>query len=360
MKRSFLYLAGLTIVSLLLLWIFSSGNGTSKNSIISNSLMPEISKQINDVDRVEIISAGNHTVATMVRIGGHWQLEQMGGYQADWSRLQTLLASLAQATIVEPKTDKAEYYARLGVEDITGEDAGGVLVRLGIGDQTRAVLVGHEAQGRPGQYVRLQNSPASALVDRKLDVSTELMDWADSRIVDIGASEVAEVEIIHPGGERLLITRVSADQTDFDVVGLPGDREITNSWAVNSMGSALSMLDMETVRPVQSADWSDAVKMRLLTFSGMEIIAGLMVDEDQFLMRLDATHPASVIIKNRAGESVPADELTDIEKQAMQDVSKAVDEINRKVAGWAYGISEQEYNVMINKLENLLKPLESQ
>jgi hypothetical protein len=358
MKRSFFYLAGLTLLSLLVLWVFTANRGSSEKPFVSGLFLPEINKQINDVNRVELVSAGNHTVATMVRTGGHWQLEQMGGYRADWSRLQTLLAALAQANVIEPKTDKPEYYARLGVEDITAGDAGGVLVKLDIGDQTRAILIGHEAQGRPGQYVRLQHSPASALIDRRLDVSTELLDWADSRIVDINASEVAEVEIIHPGGESLLVTRISADQTDFDLLGLPQDREITNSWAVNSLGSVLSVLDMESVRPEDSVDWGDVVKMRLLTFSGMEIIAGVVVDRDHFLLRLRASFPAAEIVNRQAGEGISTGEQTDIEKQAMDDVLKVVDDINEKVAGWAYGISEQKYDDMIKQLENLLKPLE--
>ena len=295
----------------------------------------------------------------MVRAGGHWQLQQMGGYRADWSRLQTLLAALAQASILEPKTDKPEYYARLGVEDITAADAGGVLVRLGIGDQTKAILIGHQAQGRPGQYVRLQDSPASALVDRRLDVSTELLDWVDSRIVDINASEVAEVEIIHPRGESLLVTRISADETDFDLVGLPQDREIKSSWAVNSMGSVLSMLEMESVRPDDSVDWSDAVKMRLLTFSGMEIIADMVNVGEEYLLRLHAAYPAANIVTKQASDPKNAQDQLDIERQAVDDVLNAVEDINQKVATWAYVISEQKYDVMVNKLENLLNPLES-
>jgi len=360
MKRSFLYLIVLTALALLLLWMLTAKNDPAKNSVSSTLLLPDISRQINNVSRVEIVSAGNNTIATMVKIENRWQLEQMRGYHADWSRLQTLLAALAQASVLEPKTDNPEYYARLGVENITAEDAGGVLVRLSTGDRTTGVLIGHQAQGRPGQYVRLQHSVASALVDRRLDVSTRLLDWADSGIVDISASEVAEVEIIHPRGKSLLVTRISADQTDFDLVGLPQDREIKNSWAVNSIGSVLSMLNFESVHPAGNFDWSDAVKMRLLMFSGMEIMADMMDAGGEYLLRLHADYPAANIVDTQLEGDGITDEQRSIELQAVDDVMKSAEDINQKVVGWVYGISKQKFDVMVNKQENLLKPLEPQ
>jgi hypothetical protein len=359
MKRNFIYLAVLTLAALLVAFVFTPGDGPSEQTSSDNLLMPEIAAQINDVNRVEIVSAGNLTVATMLRSGDNWQLEQMGGYHADWPKLQTLLAALAQARVVETKTDKAEYYSRLGVEDVEAEDASSVLVKLAVGDQITGILIGHRAQGRQGQYVRLQNATASALVDREIDVPGGQLDWADSRIVDIGASEIAEVEVIHPGGERILVTKISADQTDFDLVGLPTDREIKSSWAVNSLGSVFSLLDMETVRPAGDFDWSAAVKMRLLTFSGTEIMAEMVEAGDEYLLRLNASHPAADVIENPAeGQEIPA-EQQDIEKRALDDVTQTVESINQKVEGWVYGIAKHKYEALVKKPEDLLKPLES-
>ncbi len=360
MKRNFLYLAVLTLLSVLVLWLYASGKGTADKVAVNAFLLPEITKQINDVDQVEIISAGNNTVATLVKTGTGWQFEQMGGYRANWSRLQALLAALAQAKVVEPKTDKVEYYALLGVEDIDSDDAGGVLVRISTGDQTTGILIGHRAKGGSGQYVRLQNAAASALVDRKLDVSTVQLDWAEAGILDINASEVAQVEIIHPQAERVFVARISADQTDFDLVGLPLGREFRSSWAVNSLASVFSMLNMETVRPADSIDWSDAVKMRLLMFSGVEIMADMVEADDMYLLRLAASHPAANVVDQQAGDSSDSAEQQEIEKQAMDDVAKTVEDINQKASGWAYGISEQKYDAMVVMPEDLLKPEESQ
>ena len=248
MKRGFLYLAGLTLVAIVIVFLLAPKNGSIENPSRDTLLLPAIAEQINAVDRVEILKAGETVVATLVKKDAVWQVEQMGGYHADWSKLQPLLAALAKARVIEAKTDKPEYYARLGVEDISADDADSVLVRIRSGDQMTGILIGHEAQGRQGQYVRLQDTAGSALVDRVFEVPRETIAWTDSEIIDVNSAEVAEVEIIHPDAERILVMRISADQTDFDLAGLPQDRELRSSWAVNSLGSVFSMLNMETVQ----------------------------------------------------------------------------------------------------------------
>jgi len=354
MKQSFLVLAGLTVAALVVVFLLAKGDGSLEKPSPDTLLLPTVAEQINAVDRVEVVTAGEAVVATLVKTGEGWQVEQMGGYHADWSKLQALLVTLAKARVIEAKTDKPEYYARLGVEDVTADDAGSVLVNVSIDDQVTGILIGHPAKGRQGQYVRLQNAPDSALVDRVFEVPRETVDWTDSSIIDINSSEVAEVEIIHPDAERVLVMRISADQTDFDLAPPPQDREIRSSWAVNSLGSVFAMLNMETVQPADNVDWTGAVKLRLLMFSGVEILADLVEQDDQYLLRLHASHPAASVTQ---GVSDSSDAQQAIEKQALTDIANKVDEINRKVDGWAYGISKQKYDAMIKKPEDLLKPL---
>ena len=359
MKRSFGYLVVLTLLAISAVMVFAPKDRSSGTSVDDALLLADISTQINDVNRVEIVSAGQKTVATLSRSGDNWTHEQMGGYSADWSKLQALLAALAQARVIETKTDKPEYYTRLGVEDVASESAGSVQVNLGFGDQTRSVLIGQRAQGRQGQFVRLQDSQSAALVDRVFEVPTDPLEWADTRIIDINSSEVAQVEIIHPQGERVFVIRISADQTDFDLVGLPQDREIKSSWAVNSLGSVLSLLTLESVHADSDLDWSDAVKMRVLLFSGVEIMADVLQTGETYMLRLHASNPRAKVVKADAESTDASVEQQDIDRRAAEDVAKAVDDINRRTEGWVYGISKQKYDAMVKKPEDLLKPVES-
>jgi|GEM_PF-880736 len=373
MKRNFILLAAVTALAFVAVITMSPEYQVSKTPQ-KQLLLPEMAKKINDVDKVEIITAGNHAVATMAKAGDEWQLRQMDNYAANWPQLKTLLAGLATAKVIENKTDKPRYYARLGVEDVTGKDAKSVMVRLTAGDLRRDVIVGHKAKGEGGQYLRVGGQAASVLVDKQLNVPAETLAWANKRIIDIDAAEVAEVEIIHPGGDRILVSKVSADDTDFELAGSPAGREIRSKWAVNSLASVLSLLDLESVRPASSVDWKNSVKLRVLLFSGLEILADVTESGGLYLVKLQATHPQlAVAEKQKAGPSgtdrekkeepdktgggTPKGQGKEDEKaaRAAEAVQERVDEINQRVQGWAYAISKYKYDAMVKKKEDLLK-----
>jgi hypothetical protein len=358
MKRSFFYLAIVTAAALLVLLVFSPMGEAPENYTADALLLPEFAAQINAVNRVEIISAGANPVATLLKTPDGWQSEQMDGYSANWPKLQTLLAALATSHVVEIKTDKPQYYARLGVEDIEHPDAGGVLVKLGIDDRSTGILVGNQAQNRTGQYVRIQDAKASAMVDQKIDVSMSPLDWLDTSIIDINPSEVAEVELIHADKQTIFITRISADQTDFDLVGMALEREIKSSWAVNSLASIFSMLDMESVRREVEVDWSTATKIRLLTFSGIEIIADTIEFEGEYLFRLQASQPSMADFRQSSATETNTGDSA-IEEQAASEIEQKVNDINQKTSGWLYIIPQQKHAAMSKKPEDLLKPVES-
>lgn len=368
MNRNFLYLALATLAVLLAVFFLAQQKDNVDDNKADFALfMPELANNINDVERVNVMTAGNVTLATLNRKGGQWQVEQMDGYAANWSKLQKLLAGLAKARVVEVKTDKPEYYSRLGVADLASENADGIMLELSANGKTNAVIIGHRVKNRPGQYVRLQSSAASAQIDQTLEVPSTLLGWVDKRIIDISASEVAQVEVIHPDQQRVLIMRISADQKDFDLADKPLDREIRGIWAVNSLASTLSMLDMDKVRPAADEDWSGAVKMRVLLFSGVEIIAELIeknivaddalklanaVQETEYLLRLKASNPKTdfAALENDGAAVATAQEA----------VKKQVSDINQRVNGWVYSIPEQKFDAIIKKPEDLLKPIQTE
>ena len=295
-----------------------------------------------------VLKTGGETAATLRRDAGQWRIAELSGFPADFEELREVLAGLAQAEIQEYKTDNPEYYSRLGVEDIEQPGAAGILVELALGDETAAVILGNEAGNRSGQYVRLAGAARSILIDRVLDVPTDLIDWADREIIDVGAYLVAEVEIIHPDGDWVLARKVSANDTDFVLENLPAGSEPLSSWAVNSLAGIFASLRMDSVRPDAEEPGPGAVKIRLLTFSGVEYMAEAWSEEDSNWIRLQAAVPADPA----AGE---ADEAA---QAAAQENAELVAGVNDRVGGWVFEITESKYVAMTKRLDDLLKPLE--
>ncbi len=297
------------------------------------AVLPGLEARVNDVDRVTVVTAGESVSATLVRDEDGWRVEQLEGYPADLGVLRDVLAGLAQARVLEAKTANPVYYARLGVEDVAAEDAGGVRLDLSAGDGTEwSVIVGDEAANRGGHYLRLPGVAGSVLADFEADVPTDPAGWTDTKVIDLMAGEVAEVSLRHPDGETVTARKVSADETDFSLAELPDGRETKSAWAVNSLGSALSTLDMESVRPADGLDWADAIELRAVRFDGLEVTAWLLrgADEnDGDWLRLEAAAPFA----EADGEENPA-------------VTEAAAEINARVAGWAYRIPGYKADAM--------------
>ena len=66
------------------------------------------------------------------------------------------------------------------------------------------------------------------------------------------------------------------------------------------------------------------------------------------------------MLKSQAEDNDVSVEQQELEKQAADEVEKAVESINQKVGGWAYAISKQKYDAMVVMPQDLLKPEESQ
>ncbi len=355
-KKHFSWLLLLTVVVGAVILLMPGRTGHESGFEV-RPLIPGMDSWVNEVKRVRIVKAGNQTVATLVRGEHGWVVEEAESYPADWARLKSLLAALAQAQVIEPKTTNPAYFDRLGLKDVSESTSKAVMVEIGQGEHAVTVLVGHAAQGREGQYVRFLKDDKAFLVDRKVDVAAETHDWLQREIVDIADSEVVQVTITHPDGAQVDVRKNSANDQDFILQGLPKGREVQSSWSVNALGSSLSGLQLDEVTADSNIDWSQASHLRLLTADGVEISADLVDSDGKSWIRLSASeHAPPAPAAKETGENKPEAEAT--EEAAAKDLAKRVETINRRVSGWAYAIPQYKSEVMNKRLEDLLKPLE--
>jgi hypothetical protein len=353
-KKHFSWLLVLTLVVAGVILLTPTKTG-KESAFEVRPLIPGLESQVNEVSRVRIVKAGNVPVATLVRQEQGWTVEEAQFYPADWVKLKALLAALAQAEIIEPKTSNPKYFDRLALRDVANGSSGAILVELTYGDESIAVLVGSAAQGRKGHYVRMENEEQALLVDQALDVPGESSAWLETEIVDLAATEVVEVVVTHPDGETVSAVKISADDQDFILQEIPDDREIQSSWAVNSLGGVLAGLTLEEARQDSEIEWSGAIRLRLLTADGLEVQAELNKFEEKNWIRLMAsTYPVG------SKDSDPAEtgqEQDSIEVSAGRDRLARAGEINKRTGGWAYAISEINSEAMSKRMEDLLKPL---
>ncbi len=378
-RKHFSFLAIALVLVLGAILLLLPGQTGQEPGAESAGLLEGYAARVNDIDRVSVVGPGDAVLATLVRGDEAWRVEELSGYPADLAVLREVLGGLAEAEVIEPKTANPDYYARLGVEDVTSEGAGGLRLDLSAGADSWSVIVGDEAPNRGGHYLREAGAAASVLADFTADVPATASGWADATVIDLMAGEVAEVQLTRPDGETLTAHKVSADQSDFSLLELPEGREKKSAWAVNSLGSALSTLDMESVQPLDAIDWTGAIALRAVRFDGLEVNGQLVrLGEAGDWLRLEASAPfAGEATDNDAGseapaqaesvgepEAAPAEDVADgpegieaVPDDAPNPSVAAAEAINARVGGWAYRIPAFKAEAMDKRLEDLLKPL---
>ena len=323
---------------------------TSKESSIEQTVfLPGAAAKVNDIEWLRLTSAGNHTIATLKREGPVWVVEEASNYRADWGRLKILLSGLSQAEVIEAKTANPDYYPRLGVEDVSLPDAGGVMIEFSADSGLPALIVGNSAQGRDSQYVRLRDSAESALIDRRLDVSVNQSDWLDKIIIDVSDAEVVEVEINHPDGESVKALKFSADDENFKLQDIPEGMEIKSEWNVNALAGALAALDLESVVLDDNFDWNNAIRYRLLTADG------LLLESELLAVNADDTTQGEYWIRLQASLYTTAVESSVEKVGDASETSARAEVINKRVAGWAYRIPGYTFESMTRRKDDLLQ-----
>ena len=344
-RQQFSIIAVLAAVVVALVALLVPQRGGYDPGESGQALLPGLMDRVNDIDRV-VISGHGGTVATLSKGDGQWRVEELDGYPADWSRLQALLSDLAQMEIVEAKTANPEYYPRLGLEDVTMEGASGTRIDFSAADSAWAVIAGHEASLQFGQYLRVADQPQSVLVDRILDLSPETVDWADAEILDVGSGLVAEVSILHPDGERVRISKVSADDANFTLRTLPEGREPLSNWKVNSLANAYAGLRMEDVRADPGAGAEMPVEIKVVLFSGERFQVQIFDQDDARWIRL-------------IHESGPNLAPPEADVEAAPEPDAEVADVKR-LEGWIFKVAESRLETMAPRLESLLKPPEAE
>ena len=349
-KKHFSWLLGLTVI--VAVAVFLLPRETARDSgLEASALLPGLEEKVNDIDWLRI-SAEGETIATLARRDGNWVVEEAHGYAADWPQVHGLLSDLAGAQVIEAKTSNPDYYDRLGVEDPGSSGAAGVLIEFRESAGLPSVIAGNTAQGRGGQYLRLADSAQSVLVDRELEISRGTGDWLDNGIIDISENEVVEVAVTPLEGEPVLIRKISADDQNFELQNIPEGHEPKSGYTVNSLAGGLSSLTLDDVVPAQDLAWNEAVGYRLLTADGLNVEAVLLEVPAE-----EGGSPAHWIRLEAGLYTTTVD--AGVDPDGAGETAKRAEEINQRVAGWAYRIPQYKFSSMNKRMADLVQAIEA-
>ncbi len=236
-----------TLLSLLIVvvtgyWLTQRGSAPD-TQLSSARLFPKLEAQANSVEEIEVKTATE--AFTLVQREGAWQLVERDHYPADFNQVQKLVLGMASLNSVEPKTSRADRYARLQVEEVDAEGAKSMQVTLkGEGQVLAALIVGKRAQsigqsGASRYYVREVGKAQSWLAEGKLVAEKSMMAWLDTTLFPIKATEIKSIQIEHaPDGEKLELIQSETVAGQFNLQGL-GEAKIKSQFSLNQIATAL-------------------------------------------------------------------------------------------------------------------------
>lgn len=370
--------------------------------------LPALQGAVNDVGAITVIRSSG--TAGVTRDGGRWIVPGKEGFPADPEKVRTALLGLRDMQLVEPKTSTAEFYPKLGVQDVkvvpkpapnpdgstpptnTSEAAPGALVELKdvSGKSLGSLIIGNSAAAdgdfsRPvqgGQYVRRPGETQSWQTKGTVWLDADAMNWIDRKVVGVErvrlkSATVRRVVAAGPQPQNteaaapdLELVRSDAAAASFDAVGKPDGRGYKPNEAPDQVISAIAYLGMEDVRkdsgtvignpdPQVLAE-TDASKKdnqahpataQFVTFDGLVVTVKTGFDNAKWWASVSAEAAADAIPPAAGDDKAKAD--AEAKKATL---AKEVDLINGRCKGWLFAISQYDAKRLSTKLTEMLAP----
>ena len=333
-RRGFLLLLSATVIVVAAaIVVLAAGDRTASPVPAGERALPGLAAKLGDLAWIGL-SRGS-TKIDFAAVNGSWAVVEKGNYPAAQGKMRQLLLGLADLTLVEPKTERPELFARLDLDDPANGKATDVKLNDRIGQTVAELIVGKRRADRLGAgndavYIRKPGVDRAWLARGSLDVGGEIVDWLDRGILDIPAGRIASITLTGSDGATLTLSRAQPAER-FAVTDAPPDTKFKPA-ALSEPAGALAALDLADVRPAADQPMPD---------SGVATASFTTFDALTIDLRLVSRDNSDWIAVTASG----------------QDGAKAeAKAINAKLGGWSYAVTQDRAKLLRTRLADLVEP----
>ncbi|WAJ69238.1 DUF4340 domain-containing protein [Catenovulum adriaticum] len=184
MKVSSALLTLLFAVSVLVISLYFTQQNNSVQKVADHpDWLAELKTEKADLNRIEIYTKQNQLLVDAKLENSVWVAANMANYPLQVKPISAWFNSVLNAKNVEPKTNNAEKFYKLGLDDpslkttmANSHAKPASLVKLTAG-KSYHLLLGNFASSGQGQYVRRQDSHQTWLLNQQINLPTSIMDW---------------------------------------------------------------------------------------------------------------------------------------------------------------------------------------
>ena len=358
MSNRYIAVAVLTVI-VVIAAVLVSQQRAPQTSRDKTALFPELSGRINDIS--ELVVRDGQTALTIRRMSDNWSIVEADNYPALVDKVKQTVLAVSDLMVIAGKTDNPDLYKRLGVEDPHSKGATSHLLALvNNGDELAKLVVGKtrrskSAAGAPGLYVRIPDQQQALLVEGRLSVSADIIDWIKRDIIDIEADRVNAVRLRQAGGAEVFLDRENTAD-DLALHDIPEGKEPASEYLLGRMASVLENIYVEGVKKENSIDFSrpDTI-IDITTFDGLTATIQVVKSGKHTYAGFSFAAQDSGVATSES----PAE--TDAGEEAELTPEQEAETLNSLVQGWAYRLSSSKAELYGHTLSDLVQdPVEEE
>ena len=327
-KRSVIGLAAAAILIWLLVFLSGLGGGDTRtqHSDMGAPVLSGFAETRAEVQKIRFTSADD--TYTIARTARGWVMEESDGYPIRMDRLAELVGGLEALSYGPRRTDDPDKHNRIGLGDPMRGGTGVQIEIFGPDDQLQDDLI----TGRKGDhiYVRRPDEAQAYRAIGNLPPFYTRRAWLDFDIINIDASAISSVRLIDATGDQLYLRRPAGGGARSFVPAPPNqDDELLSRLAASTTALAIVRLSASDVKSADALKTAPIGQHISETFDGLEINLRAYREPDGVWVSLRAVE---------AGEG-----------------ARRAQAINNKAEGWAFELSEYDFQDFVPPIESLVK-----
>lgn len=337
-----LVLVGVVVALLAAGAVFLQRTSTSTTPAkLPDAFFASLEDKVNDVANVRIETKGETISLSLTERG--WVVDSFSGYAARFEPVKTLIMEIARARPIETKTNNRALLKRLDLDDPSAESNSSRVSLLDKeGALIGALVVGKTDSSGQHSYVRKSDETQAYTAEKRVNVLTQASQWVDTSIIKLARNDVWAVTITHPDGDIVRLWRETPDDPNFTLLNVPEGRVAKPANQIGAATSALAFLTLTRVERPATAQGPDAAQIEALAISGQLPVTVEYVSFENLSVtcKVWQAESSAWVMVRAASEADPA----------------SATEINTRVEGWLYEISQYASTNMTGRLESMLEP----
>ena len=282
-------LAIFTIIIVIAAVVLTQPNDVSNEQ---KKFFPNLESVINEVTEINIQTKDNNI--TLVRNDKQWLAKDKHNYPVDMAKVNKLLLGAMNLRIIEAKTSKLKFYSKIGVENVTEENAESALLSFknAKAEKVISLIVGKDKPAKVDSnlkeiYLRLPTDKQSWLVVGLLPIEKNVTDWLNQEIINIQDDKIRKVTIKHPDGDSFSFSKEKPDDEEYKLKNLAENEKPKSPYILRSIATTLSNLEFDDVLVATEIEFSDTTIAVFTTFDDKEITMTIMKKDGQYYAKLN-------------------------------------------------------------------------